>query len=329
MFGWPSFVGGADTKLAHLILLLHQHCAITVVPNENRFLHDKPWIKFLNNHGANYCSFDRLPTKLEGYGLAMCNDWFFTKQIAHRAKERGLKIVWSSDMMWHHEGELQAVEQGVIDMVLYTSELQKSVLAPGYGSLPSAITGNFIDPELFPFKDRQHVTFAIGRLSRPAPEKYPEDFPVFYECLELPNTRFRVMAWSEQLQRKYRWHSFDDRWDLIRAGKESQVDFLHSLDLFVYPLGHTFTESWGRSTVEAMLTGCIPLVPPGHHLERLIVHGQCGFICHDFLEYQACAHELFIDYPLRRQIAVQCREHAVSRHCNREEHLKAWLNVFK
>jgi hypothetical protein len=248
--------------------------------------------------------------------------------MAHRAKEKGLKIVWSSDMMWHHAGELDAVREGIIDFVLYTSNLQKEVLSKGYGNLPSMVTGNYIDPTFFPFKERRNSSFAIGRLSRAAPEKYPEDFPAFYECLELPGCRFRVMAWDEALQRKYRWHHFDERWDLLKAGAEPQADFLHSLDLFVYPLGHNFVESWGRSTVEAMLTGCIPLVSAGHHLENLMVHGESGFICRDFLEYQQHAQELFRDGHKRLRISRQCAEHARNHLCNKEEHLELWMKVF-
>jgi len=147
--------------------------------------------------------------------------------------------------------------------------------------------------------------------------------------LDLPETRFRVIAWDEKLNRKYRWHAFDARWDLLKAEKESQVDFLHSLDLFVYPLGHNFRESWGRSTVEAMLTGCIPLVPSGHQFDRLMIHGESGFICSDFLEYKHHSHEMYFNLPLRRQIAAQCHEHAARKLCNREEHLRTWLEVFR
>lgn len=329
IFNWPGFVGGADTKLAHLLILLHDHADMTVVPNENRHLHNKFWIKFLENLGVKYCVFDKLPSKLNGFGLSMCNDCFFTHRIAHRAKERGLKIIWSSEMMWHHPGELEAVKDGIVDAVLYTSEFQQAALSPGYASLPGFVTGNYIAPSYFPFKERRNPTFTIGRLSRAAPEKYPEDFPVFYEGLSLPDTRFRVMAWDERLSRKYHWHKFDYRWDLLRAERESQVDFLHSLDLFVYPLGHNFRESWGRSTVEAMLTGCIPLVPSGHQFEKLIIHGETGFICNDFLEYRRYAHEMFFDQTGRTRMAARCREHAVSRLCNREEHLRNWLEVFR
>lgn len=221
------------------------------------------------------------------------------------------------------------MRDGLIDKVLYTSEVQKELLSPGYGKLPGIITGNYIDPSFFPFKERHNGVFTIGRLSRADPVKYPEDFPVFYECLELPEVRFRVMAWDEKLRQKYRWHHFDERWELLKTEQESQIDFLHSLDLFVYPLGHKFTESWGRSTVEAMLTGAIPLVPPGHHLENLMIHGDTGFVCGDFLEYQRHAQTLFHDHALRSSMARRCHEHAVQKLCNREEHLKIWLEVFR
>ena len=132
------------------------------------------------------------------------------------------------------------------------------------------------------------------------------------------------MAWDEKLAHKYRWHRFDARWDLLRAEQESQVAFLHSLDLFVYPLGHRFRESWGRSTVEAMLTGAIPLVPTGHQFEQLIVSGETGYICYDFIEWQECAHRLQRDEPQRRRMARQCREYAETKLCNRGEHLQVW-----
>ena len=229
VFGWPSHLGGADTKLAHLLELLHKDLEFTVVPNEKRHLDGPFWPTFLKNLGIRSCLFDQLPRRLEGFALALSNQCFFTHHICHRAKDRGLKVAWSSEMMWHHEGELDAVRDGLIDRVLYTSRIQKDLLSPNYGKIPGFITGNYIDPVQFPFAERLRAGFTIGRLSRPAPEKYPEDFPVFYECLELPECRFRVMAWDEKLSSKYRWHRFDHRWDLLAAETEDTAQFLNSL----------------------------------------------------------------------------------------------------
>ena len=329
IFNWPSHVGGADTKLAHLLPLLRHDCLITIIPNDEGRLKEREWVKYLERLGIRATLLSRLPRQLEGFALSMSNSRFFTDRIAHRAKERGLKIIWSSEMMWHHAGELDAVREGIIDHVLYVSEFQKAALASGYGSIPGSITGNYIDPEAFPFAKRRNATFTIGRLSRPAWEKYPEDFPVFYECLGLADTGFRVMAWSDDLAEKYRWHRFDERWELLGSNAEPQVKFLQSLDLFVYPLGHTFRESWGRSTVEAMLTGCIPLVPRGHHFEQLIEHGRSGFLCGDFTEWQEHALKLRMDHPYREHVARQCHEHAATKLCNAEEHRRVWLDMLE
>ncbi|HUP79639.1 MAG TPA: glycosyltransferase [Pirellula sp.] len=328
IFGWPSDVGGADTKLAHLLLLLHEKCDITVVPNENRHLHDKRWTRLLDSLHVKYSLLKDLPNQLSGWGLAMSNHFFFTMGFAEQAKQRGLRIVWSSEMMWHHDGELTAVRAGVVDKVLYTSELQKQYLAPNYGHLPSAITGNYIDSNAFPFVERHNRTFTIGRLSRAAPEKYPEDFPVFYEKLGLPEVRFRVMAWDDTMRKKYLWHQFDSRWELLRAAAEPQVKFLQSLDLFVYPLGHRFIESWGRSTVEAMLTGAVALVPAGHHLENLVRHEKTGFVCSCFEEFREYSQRLFYDIELRKRIARLARAVAEQEICNKEEHVAVWMKVF-
>jgi hypothetical protein len=111
----------------------------------------------------------------------------------------------------------------------------------------------------------------LGRLSRPDPAKYPLDFPVFYEELGLGEVRYRVIAWSPEVAKQYRWHRFGPEWELLPPRKESALRFLHSLDVFLYPLGHRIKESWGRAVVEAMLTGCVPVVPEGHQLHELVV----------------------------------------------------------
>jgi hypothetical protein len=329
IFGWPSFLGGADTKLAHLVALLSESFRLILVPNDLKCLNDKYWCNYLKHYGAEVSAFSDLPRSLEGFGLALCNPHFFSGGLALRAKEQGLKIIWSSEMMWHHLGEIDAVSLRVIDKVLYTSDIQKEKLFPAYGEIPSSIVGNYIDPQFFPYKERTAQQFTIGRLSRAATEKFSEDFPVFYERLNLRNTRFRVMAWDAELAKKYRWHTFDKRWDLVFVAQETQVDFLQSLDLFVYPLGHEFIESWGRSTVEAMLTGAVPIVPSGHHLEKLVVDGETGFVCFDFEEFRSRAHELFSDAHLRRSISLAGRKHAEHDLCNREKHLAIWKEVFE
>src|ERR1043165_4422333 len=101
-FGWPSHVGGADPKLAHLLRLLGGRCQMTVVPNQASQLRDDYWRDYCAQVGARCCLLEDLPARLNGTGLSLCNGRFFTDRICEVARQRGLRIVWSGEMMWHH-----------------------------------------------------------------------------------------------------------------------------------------------------------------------------------------------------------------------------------
>jgi hypothetical protein len=274
-----------------------------------------------------YCLLKDLPQKLEGLALAICEEHFFSSRTAWEVKQRGLKLVWSNEMMWEFADEKAAVKEGIIDKVLFVSEFQARAFERLYNSVPAEIVGNYISPAAFSFIDRRHKTFTVGRLSRSDTVKFPEDFPVFYEELGLSDVKFRVMAWDDKLRKKYRWHKFGDEWDLLPQNKESALKFLQSLDLFIYPLGHTFKESWGRSVVEGMLTGCIPLVPAGHQFHNSIIHGETGFICNDFEEYRGFSQRLYRDFRYRNQISRQASEYARNSLCNEDLHREVWLRA--
>lgn len=325
--GVPGLVGGAATKIRHTALLLKDVVEILFVFTERECIRIQHVAEFLKKHGIAWRFTKDLPEKCDGTALVICELNFFSGGHAEALKRRGLKIVFSNEMMWEFKGEAEAVRKGLVDKVLFVSDFQAAKFAELYKAIPSAIPGNYVAPEDFEFVERKSPAFTIGRLSRPDPDKYPEDFPVFYEELGLPEVKYRVMAWDDALRKKYRWHRFGPEWELLKPMQEPPDRFLQSLDLFVYPLGHLFKESWGRSTVEAMLTGAIPLVPAGHQFHNLIVHGESGFICGSFGEYRDIARELQRDHGLRRRLSRQCAEHARTKICNPEEHRRIWMDA--
>lgn len=365
-FNWPSDVGGADTKLVHLLPLLAQWSEITLVPNDAARMEDSRWREWVAAHGLRTALRDELPDRLEGWAVSLCNEAFFSKGIAFDMRRRGLKVAWSSEMMWHFPAEVGAVMFGWVDVVMYVSAVQRAKLEPGYrhalaagGGLAEAeplndpaaawgelhstatnrrlrwvMTGNYIDPSRFPFHERGHDgrPFTIGRLSRPDPDKYPDDFPQTYERLGLRDPcRFRVMGWSDALSNRWANHRFDERWELVPTAGEPTVEFLNSIDVLVYDVSPRFTESWGRAVVEAMLTGAVPLVPGGggHHLENLVPHGHGGFHCSSAADYRLHARRLQDDPELLQRMSRAARAWAVTRLCQAETHHALWRRVFE
>lgn len=325
IFSWPSYVGGADTKLDHLLELIHKEYKISCIANAPSSLEQKEWTDYLDSLGIDYgLKEDFFPYEKGAIALSLCNPYFFNQGFCEYAYAQGLKIIWSSEMMWHHDRELEFVHNGYVSKVLYVSEIQKAKLTYP-DRIPSAMTGNFIWANRFPFKERNNPIFTIGRLSRADHIKYTEDFPLQYDLLNLPEVQFRAMAWSEDLSNKYRWHNFDwTKWKFYDSNQIPSLDFLYQLDLFLYTLGQDFIESWGRSTVEAMLTGAIPIVYSGHHLDNIIINGKTGYILDDYRDIKAAVHYLYNNPDKRKEMAIACRKHAEKNICNPEEHLKVW-----
>ena len=357
-FNWPSFVGGADTKFVHLLSLLAREYDITVVPNGPQYLEQASWRDYLNGLGVKAALLGKLPERVEGWAVSMCNTAYFKDGQAAEMKRRGARIAWSNEMMWHFEGEVEALRSGLVDCVMYVSPAQREVLEAGYRAaveappaadpkeglwgeiprslaspLPWVMTGNWIDPESFAYRQRgkEDGAFTIGRLSRPDPDKFPDDFPKFYERLGLRDpVKFRVMGWSDQLSERWCEHDFDTRWELLPTAAEPVGNFLNSLDVLVYNLSPRFRESWGRAVVEAMLSGVAPIVPAGggHHLEHLVQHGVSGFLCENAAEFGHWARALQDDRALLARLSAGARADACERHCRAGSHLRLWRRVF-
>ena len=325
IYGIPGTVGGAATKIRDIIRLLRSDFEITVVMSDVKYFKSSEVISFLKQYGIKACSRRDVPKELSGcVALGICELDFFVSGTAQEIKKRGMRLVWSNEMMWEFKGEREAVANGVVDRVLFLSEIQRDAFFEIYRNIDSILIRNFVTPEDFPFVDRSNEVFTIGRLSRPDPVKFSADFPVFYEELGIEDVRFRVQAWSDELKKKYSWHSFSQKWDLLPESKEPARKFLASLDLFVYTLGHTFIESWGRSTLEAMLTGAIPIVPAGHQFHNMMVHGESGFICKEFREFRDAVQHLHRNATLRREMSQKAARYARETICNRVEHKRLW-----
>jgi glycosyltransferase involved in cell wall biosynthesis len=327
VFGVPGPIGGASTKIRDLLRMLGCDYSIRVFVRDPGFLKDQGMRKFLREINVPIFLWNDFSGCRGEIALGICEGGFFCTGLARRLKESGLHVVWSNEMMWEFSGETQAVKEGLIDRVLFLSEIQRQSFTPLYDNVDQVIIRNHITPKDFPYMERSNPTFTIGRLSRPDPVKFPMDFPVFYEELRLDDVKFRIQAWDSEMEKKFSWHRFDSRWEFLKPNKIPAAKFLQSLDLFLYPLGHQFVESWGRVVAEAMLTGCVPVVPSGHQFHNIFRHGEHGFICNNFDEYREVVHELHDHASLRREMGRKAADYARYELFDHEKHKQMWIDA--
>lgn len=76
--------------------------------------------------------------------------------------------------------------------------------------------------------------------------------------------------------------------------------------------------------VEAMLTGAVPVVESGHHLQNNLDHGVSGFVASSFKEFADAIEELR-DPERRWAMSKASRSYALEVLCDRESHKRMWV----
>lgn len=93
LLGWPGHLGGADTKLAHLLALLHQDLQITVVPNESRHLQSRVWLEFMDRlpDGRPWTHTDYFTSRTRTVNPAIVHVMRSKEALVRAGRNRGLE----------------------------------------------------------------------------------------------------------------------------------------------------------------------------------------------------------------------------------------------
>jgi hypothetical protein len=59
----------------------------------------------------------------------------------------------------------------LIDRVLFVSEFQTNAFKEIYHDVSSLMTGNYIDPDVYAWRERNNPIFTLGRLVAPRPKR--------------------------------------------------------------------------------------------------------------------------------------------------------------
>src|SRR6266576_2732422 len=90
LVGIPGRIGGASTKILHLLRLLRNDFKITVVLPDIGYVKDKHVRRDLEPYGIPYTLLKELPKQLDGVALGICERDFFISGRARELKARGL-----------------------------------------------------------------------------------------------------------------------------------------------------------------------------------------------------------------------------------------------
>jgi glycosyltransferase involved in cell wall biosynthesis len=328
MFHWPSNVGGADTRMVDLVRLLSNKYEITVVPNWDNQLNQVGWVNFLNSLNIKIKRWSELPNKADGVAIAFCNFHLFDDYSKiQKIHDMGLRFIWSNDMMWVNGSEVNAINDGLVDTILYTSQFHKDTISKHFRSsnnLREIIIENYIDSDQYKPSIKESVNM-IGKLARDDTAKYSEGFPVFYSSM-FPDANYKIMAWSDELASKYSWFNFNNKWKFLKCGEVSNTSFLSDIDVYLYDCNHTFIENQSRAIIEAKLMG-IPIIAPNKwNFPRMVVHGYDGFLWNTFEDCKLCC-KLISNHI--REFSINSIKVDKSIFCDKRYHLDRWSKILR
>lgn len=338
-FHWPSDLGGADTRLKELIQCfnLSQKYNLFCIPNDEFRLKEDHNIRFLKDNNVKTLFWNELPQKTSGYAIAFCNFRLFSENWrVKKIKNMGLKLIWSNDMMWTTNQEIECLQNNLISTHIYTSKFHKHILEKKQPELTNH--KSFIVPNYFHFQNYKKIEkknylkdkFVIGKLSRADEMKFSENFPLFYQKMNIENPKFRIMGWSEQLSNKFKWFDFKNgNWDLLPENSEGIIEFLSQLDLYVFNAHHNYIENQTRAMIEAQLIGVPGLAPNYGNFPNIIWHGKNGFIYNTIEECYEYINLLQKDKILYQELSNNSISLSKTIWANPQNQLNYWEFIFE
>lgn len=128
----------------------------------------------------------------------------------------------------------------------------------------------------------------IGRHSRPHPQKWPVDAATLRQVYPTDGTvEVRVLGGAEPAEKLL--GPLPASWTVLPFGAVGPREFLAGLDFFVYYHDPGLVEAFGRTTLEALASGAVAILPP--HFEELFgeaaVYAEPGAVSSTISEFYA------------------------------------------
>jgi len=336
LIGYPSDMGGASAECWHTLQLWRRFgLDIACVPTWG----DPPpcWRARVERIGAPTITatpdtVDKIPGIQGAVIVSFCNSHFL--QNAWRFRDLQCRIVWVGCMNWLFDQEKQHYKlRGPFDAYVFQSQYQQAVLGPQlekYGVRPEQmhlVRAAFMTEE-WPFQPRTHKKgepLVVGRISRPAPDKFHPQTWRIYERIPHP-VRARIMAWGPDVERKL---GPPPPWaECLPAKVESAQQFMGKLHVMMQVNGEAI-ENWPRSGLEAMASGVAIVAPRKGGWCEMIRHGVTGFLADTEDEMAYYAAKMAYEDGYRQFVIREARRRLEEELAPPETIWGRWKQVFQ
>ena len=335
--GYPSFVGGADTELDHMIDLWRMNgVAVHLVPS---FPPDQAMRQFCDERGCN--THDYSPDVFcDRVVVSYCNGDFLKQLPAIAKAGRPKAVIWANCMSWHFDDELHAHDLGLIDYFMFQSDYQRRCLLPRleerrpvrilegyrpYFSLDNRAQDLRYD--LTPPDDY----FGVGRVSRDDGDKYAaETWMTFAKvCAPRPIKVF-MLGFGAAAQARCgaeppcNWLD----WMYWTPGAIPVREFFERIHVLVHRTGGA-QENWPRIVPESWASGIPVIVDDDYGVTEMVSDGVNGFKVKSSDEASFRASQLAFDEPLRNRMAQAGYETLHQEHANAERSMSPFWRLFE
>lgn len=331
--GFPSFFGGADTELLHMVDLWRKYnLDINLVP---MFGCDPKIKEYVLDLGCKVHEYTKNIFQ-DQIVSSWCNDQFlkYLPEIMEYGKPS--QVLFANCMTWLFDAEKIAHKNRWIDKFIFVSDYQEQLLVPQLetisptnkleGYFPYFNINNPIQKLKFQYKENSNY-FCMGRVSRDDPAKFSSDtWNIFYKvCSPLPTKTF-ILGISDKVIKKIGDPPQGLDWMFWSPNSIPVHEFYDRIHVMIHKTGGS-RESFGRTVLEAYCSGVIPIVEDSYAMPQLVIDGITGFRCNSSDEFSYRASQLAFNHKMRKKMTYSGYDFLINNLCNEEKCIAPWLKL--
>jgi hypothetical protein len=310
--GFPSFCGGADTELDHLIDLFRtRDVAVNLVPMFG--VDDRMRESVL----ARGCSIDdyRGDVFRDRDVVSFCNGEFLGRLPEVMAFGPPARVIWFNCMTWLFDAERDAHKNGWIDVFGFQSAYQRRVLAPQLAEIGPVHTFDYrpyfnVDRVQAGYQEWGD-SYRVGRISRDDEAKFaPDMWRIFDRVLVPPhlNKKVYILGYGENAAERCGPPPPGLDWLTWSPNAIQAEEFFRTISTVIHKTGGS-RESYCRVVIEAYAHHVVPIVELDYAFPEIVVHGETGFMTSDSDEMSYYASLLAHDPVRHRRMAEAGRRY--------------------